>query len=120
MSDLAKIISQGGAIIESCSVVHSESDVIVLLLSMKTKYCDVLGSCNDPGVIIGISEYSIHIGENREMTEVSFPRYRGYEVVLADCSRYSCYVVLMKNFSKIEPKETIFFENEKAEGGVDE
>lgn len=80
-------------------IMKRSPNIILCLIDLATKYAVVEGFVNGIDIVLGFDENTIHrrMGNYRnKSTVISFPDSKGWEVWLAECSRYSVKVVLAK------------------------
>ena len=112
---IARISMKGRVKINTCTLVVDEDKVKVLEMDLHTKNAGLLaygGSSEGiPNIAFGYSENTLHLDDDGgEITEVEFPRFKGFSVIAADAGRYSCFVVLLKD--DYEQLETVWFNKE--------
>jgi hypothetical protein len=111
--DIARISIKGRVRINTCTLVVDEDNVKVLEMDFHTKNADSIayGSSEGiPSIAFGYSENTLYLDDGGEITEVEFPRFKGFSVIAADLGRYSCFVVLLKD--DYEQLETVWFDKE--------
>ncbi len=104
MTDSPFVISLQGAAQANHGVVY-DGELIAIYIDLKSKYCkvDTWGSDDDvPMVMILVSEHTpehhILMGTQADdFTQIDFPDYRGWKVMMADCSKYTLRVVLSRD-----------------------
>lgn len=95
-------IVPGVARVNGASLAFSAPDIACIELDMHSKYAAV--SCieygsdgGSPVVHIGADERTLHTNTSTDVdTQVSFPDYAGWDVFVAECTRYTCRVVLVR------------------------
>lgn len=84
----------------SARVIKKGSGFLLLQIDCSTKRGDVdgYGSCDDiPFITISINEDSMHYNTNTTKdTELSFPTLKGWHLQMAEVSRYTLSVLLIK------------------------
>lgn len=104
------IVQQGGPIANHAFFRAEGGNVVAIGIDMGSKNCET--SSSGAGMIIPDAPFIvIESGENgnrlkegleKQDTIIEFPKYAGWTVWSAECSRYTVAVCLVKN--KLEPK----------------
>lgn len=96
------IIKQGGPVLNGGFVTACGPDIVAISIDMQSKRCcDLAYSQQDdgtPAIIILADKYSLYLKEGLEdqHTEIAFPEYTGFRVFLANVSRYTLDVCLVR------------------------
>ncbi len=104
-----KIISithQGAPLVNVDSVIEKVcEDIAILTIDMRSKYCEILycfSSSKCPAIGVCAGEYAIHLKEDvdeAESTDIELTKYKGWHIFVADMSRYTLRVCLVKDLS---------------------
>ena len=93
-------ITPGVARVNVAYLAHSSPDIVCIEIDMHTKRAVVDGgesSGEFPVVCIGADDETLHLDTRATTnTRVSFPDYPGWDVDVAECTRYTCRVVLVR------------------------
>jgi len=93
-------ITPGVARVSFAYLAHSSPDIACIEIDMHTKRAVVDGGESGgefPVVCIGADDETLHLDTRATTdTRVSFPDYPGWDVFLAECTRYTCRVVLVR------------------------
>lgn len=97
-----EITNQGGPIANDAYILEKGDRVAAVLVDFETKYCEIFatgGNGENPNICIGCSENSLHYKEGLkdDITEISFPKFTGWNIFCAEFSRYSLYICFTKN-----------------------
>lgn len=98
------VAHQGAPIVNSDLVsMRKEGDVVLLLVDLKSKYCETMGTVFDnnegPGIMIAANERSLYLDETKDIEEdttIMFPGCKDYEVFASGIGRYTLVVCLVK------------------------
>lgn len=101
---MLKITHQGAPLINThITCMKRYSDVIVLVVDLKSKHCGVMahsvGDDSCPAIIICANQRSLHLNEevnSYEPTDIEFPEYKGWDIFLAEITRYTLRICLIK------------------------
>lgn len=101
IKDKIKIVHRGKPVIKSASITEQSKKIVLLNIDCKSKYCDIDYFYNDddyPGIGITASANSLYLDKRyqSDTTVVTFPQYAGWRVFSATCTRYTCYVTLLR------------------------
>ncbi len=102
---MLKITYQGAPIVNpGVTYLKKYSDVVVLEVDLKSKWCDILAHSvsenNCPVIIVYANERSINLNkevDRRMSTNIEFPEYKGWSIFLAEITRYTLRVCLIKD-----------------------
>ena len=106
MSDLQPVkidIRQGGVICNEGWIVAPGVTVVAITVDLKTKRAEISGLSSDsdgtPGVYLSVGEGTLHYdaAKRDDLTEITFPEFRGWHVHAAHASRYTLAVCLVKD-----------------------
>ena len=78
---------------------HKFKERQVLFIDLHSKRGEAgIGSCGDiPYVWLSPNDESLHLRKTKqEITEISFPEYKGWTIACAEISRYTLIVALIK------------------------
>lgn len=76
--------------------VVSESDTLVALeFDLKAKYAEIHGISNKKVLHLGASKETLHAHKTSKWTEVSFPKYKDFDIYLSEITRYTLRVCLI-------------------------
>lgn len=96
-----KVAVQGGPVLNDGMVMAVGPNVVAIEVDMKSKRCEVAAHTETwthvPELWIS-GDNALHLkkGCERELTAVTFPEYRGWQVFLAEISRYTLRVCLVR------------------------
>lgn len=100
-----KTLNQGKPIINHGVEFVKTSKMILLVVDLESKYCVVsaTGGGDYPSVFIDSTNDSLHLkklkrGEN-PLTLIEFPEYKGWMCWMAEISKYTLSVLLLKQKS---------------------
>jgi len=110
---IISVTHQGAPIVHTDSVIEKVcGDIATLTIDMESKYCQVVAYSVSkdgyPVIIIGTTKMSSQIleGANRTAgTDVELGEYKGWGIFLADISRYTLRVCLVKGDDHEEDQE---------------
>lgn len=97
-------VSRQGAVDVNTGHIHAESpDIVCAYIDLRSKYAEVCCIGSDSGglssVTLGANDHTLYLHEglsSDELTELSFPAYRGWNVFCAHVARYTLSVCLVK------------------------
>jgi hypothetical protein len=94
------IIKQGAPIVNDGFVYREGKGIVAIHIDLCSKYCiiDATGECDSiSSIYVGTDKRSIKLDEskNGEMTEISFPDYKGWDIWSATLARYTLRVCLI-------------------------
>lgn len=95
-----KIRIQGGPVVNSAAFYRKESRIVLIEVDLKSKYCRVgyTVTGNLPAVGIFETPRSVNLDSSKigGYTEIVFPDFKDWNIYLANCSRYTLHVCLVK------------------------
>lgn len=95
------IESQGAVEATTAEIKIKHEDICLLVLYTKTKYCEVCATTDDAGFYLTTTErtHSWKDGDKDDTTKISFPEFKGWEVVATWSSKYTHTLTLVKSES---------------------
>lgn len=101
-----KIRKQGAVLLnyKKALVIKDRKDIVLLLIDLKSKYIEefsihtyqgnILKEC---GLLLSPTDRSLYLHKYlTNDTEIYFPDYAGWKIMMSSSSRYSIYVCLIK------------------------
>ncbi len=99
-----KILTQGAILISHAYMYQEGENVCAIAVDMRTKRADIFSTGNDenncPTISIEANECSqpLKKGIDRTMpTEISFPKYKDWNIWSAEVIKYTIHICLVKN-----------------------
>lgn len=98
-----RVIRQGAPIINSGNIIRKSKNIVLLEIDLKSKYCEVDCLFKDDegnfGIHIGTTKHSIHLNtgvKKDEPTVIEFSNSNGWGIYLANISRYTLRICLIR------------------------
>lgn len=95
-----KVIEQGAPVVQLAWLVLKTKNFAAFEVDMQSKWCEVDcsgGVDNLPMVSIGTNSRSTYLSyDGNQATMIGFPEFPGWDVWVAECSRYTLRVCLQK------------------------
>lgn len=102
MKSIKMKITKGALRINRGYIWKKGKDITLLLVDMHSKRGDIIAygeENNAPELIIGANKDSLYLNNklsHNSLTNIIFPELKGWTIIMANISKYSIYVCLIK------------------------
>lgn len=105
-----KINTQGAPLINTAFVFKKHSNVLLINLDMRSKYCEILATGENesvPEIMIDSHKKSLYLHKKKKgMTSISFPTLKGWDIFCCETSKYTVRICFHKKSKNANPKAT--------------
>lgn len=96
-----KVITRGKVRVNEEAKPYDFKFCKTVCIDLHTKRADIMGEGSDndiPVIFLEPNEDSIHLDEktNEELTEITFPEFKGWSILLADVQKYTLFITFVK------------------------
>ena len=98
---LVRVIHQGSVVVNNAFIINQSENVIALIVDLASKWAHIDSYFSGPdvrGISLGASGNTSYPHKTKfGTTEITFPKFKGYDIFCANISKYTLSVCLLKD-----------------------